>query len=167
MNTRLTQFLNHAMILLKNYNSKQHENEIHPFRITEIKEQDENISIIFQMIGKNVFLKTTIDEILQNDELTKRFPSTDIRTITKLSYEKKISEQQPTITIKSKSLDHELNKIMINFKDKNGTEQNKLASEIVLNNELIQQLSSKDAISIGYIAGYEHGNTPTTLNNTE
>ncbi len=157
MNARLSHFLHQALFLLKNYNSKQAENDVHPFRITEIKENAGNISIIFQMVGKHVFLETTIEEILENDEFTKRFPSTDIRKITKLSYEKKLAQQQPSLTIQSKSINHELNKIIIHFKDTNGTEQQKLASDIVLNNELISQLSSKDAISIGYLAGYEHG----------
>ncbi len=157
MNARLSTFLNQALFLLKNYNSKQNENDIHPFRITEIKETNDSTTIIFQLVGKHVFLEATIEEILENDEFTKRFPSTDIRKITKLSYEKKLAAQQPSIQIQSKSINHELNKMVIHFKDANGTNHEKLASEIVLNNELIQQISSKDAISIGYIAGYEHG----------
>lgn len=156
MNARLTQFFNQAFFLLKNYNSKQNENDIHPFRITDIKETAGSATIIFQLVGKHVFLEATIEEILENDELTKRFPSTDIRKISKLSYEKKCSPQ-PALAIQSQSIHHELNKIIINFQDTHGNTQQKLASDIVLDPSLIEKLSSTDAMRIGYIAGYEHG----------
>lgn len=155
MNQKLTNLFQYIAILLQKYNELQAAQNVHPFRISSIKDTENGINVIFQVAGKATFLEVTAEEILNNDSFTSRFPSVDIRTLTNLLHQRTLSTK-PQVEIISKKYDPQLNKIIVNFEDSQGNKHSKSAAEIITDEKTIQLLSSKDAVSIGYLAGYEH-----------
>lgn len=164
MNPKLTQAFQYIALLLQKYNELQAAQNVHPFRISSMKDTENGVTVTFQVSGKATFLQASAEEILSDDSFTNRFPSIDIRSLTE--FQNKI--KQPTselnsdtpLIIEGKAYNQALNKIMVNFVAQDGSRFSKPASEIVLDHGIVQLLSPKDAISIGYIAGYEHSQEP-------
>lgn len=156
MNKKISDIFSWVMNVFQKYNQFQAITSYHPLRVLSITDSEAGVKVVFQVIGKAIFIESKLDEILSNDDFTSQFSSTDIRKLSLHEKEKNSINSDKSISILGKCYDGLLNKIQVNFQDSDGKQFTKMASEVISDNGIIQLLSSSDAISIGYLAGYEH-----------
>jgi len=127
----------------------------HTFRLVDIRSKRKGKHIVtVQVIGTQNIFSASPDEILNNDRIIEHFSSSDIRKITQYVYETKPHKCE----ILSQTVNHQ-NEILFKIKsNEDDLLEEKTASEISLNPELIDSLSSRDAHTVGYLTAHEMNN---------
>lgn len=140
--------------IIKKLTEQRQEQHREAYRIVDIKKCEKECKIIFQVIGKNVVVEMTPYEIVADDALLEKFSKKDIRTI---SFYASKDVNLPVYQISSQELDVETNNVLFKLR-KNGTDEvvEGLASQMISNIKMLNDLSVSDVCSISYAAGYEH-----------
>ncbi|HSW68874.1 MAG TPA: hypothetical protein VLI69_01780, partial [Gammaproteobacteria bacterium] len=103
--------------------------------------------------GKSTIIECTPEEIVTNDHMLEGFSKKDIRAITYFACEE---IKKPKYKIIAQEFSGDLNTLLFKLKKCDGDEVILMtAGQIVLDRELINNLSVEDVRSISYAAGHE------------
>ncbi len=124
------------------------------YRLIEIlKNEEDNYEIGIQIINKNKKFYATPEDILSDDKLIDQFSPRDVRTITYLGY---LGIHSPQYKILAQRFVKN-NKIVFLLKQKNNKDIIvQTASEIIQNGNIIVNMPSADAQTIGYVLAHDH-----------
>jgi hypothetical protein len=122
------------------------------YKLIEIFEEDDQHMVIIKVINKNITFKAKPEEILANDHLVDQFSPRDIRTLTYLGY-LGINGPKYKILAKKLSQNEKMTFVLKKKGDKNIIE--KTADQIVHETEIILNLNSEDAKTVGYTIASE------------
>ncbi len=144
----------YTLVLLKKYNEIKQADEKNIYRIIELKKTSSNqLKLIIQIVGKSSIIECYPHEIVAVDRLLEGFSKKDVRTITYLACNKIDTSKYKIIT---QNFCSKINKIIFKLKENENSDLIfKTAGEIVLDKNIINNLSREDIYSITYIAGYE------------
>lgn len=125
------------------------------YRIVDVKQPTTGkLKILIQIIGKATIIACTPQEIVSNDRMIEGFSKKDIRTITYFACQRK---EKPRYRIVMQEFCEKFNRIIFKIKNQNTDETIiKNASQISLDENMINDLSKEDIKTISYTAGYEH-----------
>ncbi len=137
---------------IRQYSEQQAQQNI--YRIVEIKQSTSGqYKLIVQIIGKSTIIECTPEEIVTNDHMLEGFSKKDIRAITYFACEE---IKKPKYKIITQEFSGDLNTLLFKLKKCDGDEVMLMtAGQIVLDRELINNLSVEDVRSISYAAGHE------------
>lgn len=124
------------------------------YRVVRImQEKDDNYIVTIQVINKNICFKAKPEELLAKDEIVDQFSPRDIRALTYLGY---LGINAPKYKILANRLLAEDSKLVFAIQ-KRGDKKiiTKTADEILKEDGMLENLSSKDAHLIGYAVGSE------------
>ena len=123
-------------------------------RVVEIlKEDDNNYTVMVQLINKNITFRTSPEEILVDDKLTDCFSPCDVRTLTYLGY---LGIKSPKYKILAQRLSETNDHSLFAIKKKGDDHVVlKKANEILKNKEIIDHLAAEDAKLVGFSAASE------------
>lgn len=154
MHFKISSIFEYTAWVLKKYQNIQqiHENNI--YRIIEIKQLSSGqYKLIVQVIGKSSIIECSPQEIVAVDRLLEGFSKQDIRTITYLACN---PIKKPKYKIIMQEFCEKFNRMIFKLKDaKSENMLIKSANQIVMDKNIINNLSTEDVSSISYIAGYE------------
>lgn len=151
---KISSIVDYTAWLLKKYNALQRMEENNVYRILEIKKSTTNqYKLIIQIVGKSYLMECSPEEIMSMDRSLKGFSKNDIKTISLLACDQ---IKKPKYKIIMQAFCEEFNKIIFKLQQM-GTDTTiiKTADQIVLDKQLINNLSGEDVSSISYVAGYE------------
>jgi hypothetical protein len=132
------------------------------YRVIEIIENEDGEYITtIQIIKKNAVFNAKPEEILAKDNLVDLFSPRDIRTLTYLGY---LGMNSPKYKILAKRLSENDDKFIFALKKKRSKKIiTKTVDEITKEKEILDNLNSKDAHMVGYIAASESIHLEKTL----
>jgi len=160
MHKNILTIIEYISYLFKNYTAVQQVQLQNRCSISSIQQTKNGTKIIFQIIGKSIFMESSPQEILSNNDFTECFSKKDIQ---KIIYAQINDQNENQFNQNLKLIYQEFNaedgKTKFVLKDKKENITLKTASEIILDKKIVKKLTQEDAINIGYIAGYEHSNT--------
>jgi len=139
--------------LLKKYNELKQAQENNIYRVVEIKKRPSGQhTMVVQIIGKSSVIECSPQEIVMNDRLLEGFSKKDVRAITYLACEQ---VKKPKYKIVMQEF-YESGGIVFKLQEKKSEDfVVKTANQIVMDKEILNNLSIEDVNSISYIAGYE------------
>lgn len=154
MPAKIQSLIDHVAFILKKYRLQENGQQNNIYRIVEIKKSHHGQSkLIIQVIGKSSVFECTPQEIVAVDCLLEGFSKKDVRAITYLACEQ---IKQPKYKIVMQEFCEKFNKMIFKLKaSENESPVIKTANQIVMDKNLINNLSKEDVNSISYIAGYE------------
>lgn len=157
---KLSTLIDYFTLLFKRYSDIQKAQIKSTFRLLQINNTNNQVEVLFQMIGKSLFMRCSAAYILSNDQFMEKFSKKDIQQMTyALAQERNKCLQmhnENNLKLIRQEFDITNNKTKFIFSDKKGNFTLKTAAEISLDKKMINQLSRQDAVNIGYTAGYEH-----------
>jgi len=130
------------------------------YRIVEtFKDEEDNYKVMMQIINKNITFYANPEDILANDKLIDSLSPRDVRTLTYLGY---LSLNQPKYKILAQKFSANSDIFVLK---KRGEKKLvvKTASEIIKEQEILDDISPQDAKTIGYTIA----NNEITLEKTE
>lgn len=138
--------------VIKNFQELQKQNQLAiAYRIVGINKKNHQLTI--QVIGKNSTFKAFPHEIAADENLINYFSPKDVLFITYDIYKK---NTRPKYKILAKDFCASFNKMIFSIgADKNKLKTQKTAAELSANEKLLNQLSQKEAMLIGYTAASE------------
>jgi hypothetical protein len=153
MNFRFSSLLEYTLWLLKKYHAYSKLQGNDNYRIVEIKKMNcGQYNLIVQVIGKSSILECTPHEIVKNDRLLESFSKKDIRTITYLACD----PIKPKYKIHTQEFSENEKQIFFKIhENKHNIIAKKTANQIMMDKNIMDNLSKEDILSIVYIAGYE------------
>lgn len=124
------------------------------YRVVSVeKNESDEYEVTIQIIGKNLTFRRKPEELLAEDGIIEKFSHSDIRMLTYIGY---LNVQSPQYKILSKKYSGHLNKMIFALHKKGEkTFHAKTASEIAVDEEILQDLEPKEAYLIGYMAASE------------
>lgn len=147
--------MDYISLLIRKYAEIQSIEMSNTFRIVNIRTVNNETKIIFQIIGKAMFLESTPTEIIANDDFLEKFSKKDIKKISFL-YAQNENKINPGLKILRQEYNVSNEKIQFILRDNDGNTSKKTASQIFLDKTTIAKLSPEQASNIGFAAGYEH-----------
>ncbi|OGT38637.1 MAG: hypothetical protein A3F12_05865 [Gammaproteobacteria bacterium RIFCSPHIGHO2_12_FULL_38_14] len=149
---KISSLFEYTILIFKKYGHQQ-QIQANIYRILDVKQIAGQYKLIIQVIGKSIAVECTPEEIISNDALLDGFSKKDIRTITYLACEQ---YQTPKYKIIMQEFCDAFNNVLFKLKKYDTNEiVSKTAGQIVLDKNLINNLSQEDACCISYAAGYE------------
>lgn len=146
--------------ILKKYTELQLSPDTTIYRIVQINQTSSGYKLIIQVVGKCSVITCTPQEIVAEDRFLEGFSKKDVRTIVYLACNE---IKQPRYKIIVQEFCAKFNRILFRLKKRNtGEVIEKTAREITLDKHIINNLSTEDACSINYVAGYEHAHLKNT-----
>lgn len=127
---------------------------VYPYRVISIDmDEHENCIARVQIVGKGHIFKAKPEEILSDDDMTCSFSQKDIRMLTYLGY---LSVNSPKYKILAQRLSEQDNKILFAILKRGEKKPTiKTADQISSDNNIIQNLTQRDAQMIGYTLATE------------
>lgn len=124
------------------------------YRVVEVlKTEDNEYTVCIQIIGKIHTFTMKPEEILADNKLVDQFSPRDIRTLTYLGY---LGINAPKYKILARRLIED-NKMVFAIQKRGGKSVIvKTAKEILKEQDLISNMNSDDAKTVGYILGVEN-----------
>jgi hypothetical protein len=124
------------------------------YRVIEIAQTEHDVFIVtVQIINRSIIFTIEPEEILANDKMVNQFSPHDIRTLTYLGY---LSIHNPKYKILAQRISQEKDHLMFALKKKGYRKLViKTANEIMKDDEILDNLSAKDAHIVGYTLGSE------------
>jgi len=153
MRLKILPIFEYTTQLLKKYKQLHQLQDRNIYRLIEIKQLASQYKLIIQIVGKSSIIESSPQEIVATDRLLEGFSKTDVRTITYLACNP-IKKQKYKIIMQE--FCDKFNRMT--FKLKETTSETlliKTANQIVMDKNIINNLSREDINSISYIAGYE------------
>lgn len=140
--------------LLKKYNELKQSQENNIYRIIEINQYPSGqAKIIAQVVGKSSIIECSPQEIVATDRLLEGFSKKDVRTITYLACDE---IKKPRYKIIMQDFCEKFNNVIFKLKEaKSEKFIIKTASQIVMDKNLLENMSQADINSVSYVAGYE------------
>lgn len=122
------------------------------YKLVEIREEDKEYTVVIKVANKNITFDAKPEEILANDHLVDQFSPRDIRTLTYLGY---LGINGPKYQILAKKLS--LNEKITFILKKKGEKKviARTADQIINEMDIIPNLNSEDAKTIGYTVALE------------
>ncbi len=123
------------------------------YKLVEVLNKEDEYFVVIKLVEKNVTFQVKPEEILANDALVDKFSPRDIRTLTYLGY---LGINSPKYKILAKRLSTDNDKIIFALKKKGANEIiTKTADQISQEKDIILNLNSDDARTVGYIMASE------------
>ncbi len=143
--------------IIKKYSElKQPDNII--YRIIGLKSKQNKL--IIQLVGKSLIIELSPHEIVADDKLLEGFSKKDIRAITYLACE---IIKKPKYKIIMQEFSEEYSEMKFQLKEVLGkTVITKSAIQILLDKDILTNMSNDDIKSISYMAGYEYSQKNST-----
>ncbi|HJO95552.1 MAG TPA: hypothetical protein QF753_19305 [Victivallales bacterium] len=118
------------------------------FEITEVKKTKSDLhELIVHVVGKGYFYNILAEELVNDDLLLKQFSQLDVRTICGYAFQ---DLNSPKYKLISSCFDFDENGL-IKIKEKGKSKPiEKTLSDFVENDELVNNLTGKEALKIGY-----------------
>lgn len=139
--------------LLKKYKEIQQTQNANIYRIIEIKKLENHHKLIIQIIGKSSIIESSPHEIIASDNLLEGFSKKDVRMITFLACNPIKNKKYKIIR---QELSEDSHQMIFKLREMASQEfLTKTANQIIMDNDLINNLSREDLKTISYIAGYE------------
>lgn len=156
MNTHPLSFSRYLAWLFQKYQDLKQESQItETYRIIDVLPSSLNASckLKIQVIGTDKIVDLTPEHIVKNNHLLEGFSKLDVRTITYHACEEM---NKPTLTLLSHSFSDKLKRILFRVKNRKTNQTlEKTASDFLLNKDMTNQLSSQDALCVGYLGASE------------
>jgi hypothetical protein len=122
------------------------------YKLVEIREEDKEYTVVIKVANKNITFDAKPEEILANDYLVDQFSPRDIRALTYLGY-LGINGPKYQILAKKLSLNEKITFILKKKGDKKVIART--ADQIINEADIIPNLNSEDAKTIGYTVALE------------
>ena len=117
------------------------------YRIVEIFQEDDEYTVLMQVINKSVTFHAKPDKLLADDDFVNGLSPTDVRTLTYLGY---LTINQPQYKILAQKLSAKDGDLFVVKKRGENKPILKTATEVNREVDMVSQMSAKDAKLVGY-----------------